>query len=98
MAGSLRTALRMLYLVFLRPVDLLPLPSRPKETKEAELLALRQEVTVPRRQPGARPRLTWPEHAMLSAPARHLPDRLHGHPPVTPATPLSRHRRLPHWK
>jgi transposase InsO family protein len=91
-------ALRMLYLIFLRLLALLLLLSRTDAAKDVELVALRHENAVLRRQFGVRPRLTWPERAVLAALARHLPGRLRRHRLVTPGTLLSWHRRLLHWK
>ncbi|MCX4429834.1 integrase core domain-containing protein [Streptomyces mirabilis] len=98
MAGSDRMALRMLYLIFLRLLGLLLLLSRSRDAKDIELLALRHENAVLRRRLGARPRLTWPERAVLAALARYLPARLRRHRLVTPGTLLSWHRRLIRWK
>ncbi|MDX3299453.1 integrase core domain-containing protein [Streptomyces scabiei] len=91
-------ALRMLYLVFLRLLGLLLLLSRSQQTKDAELLALRHENAVLRRQLGVRPHLTWPDRAVLAALALRLPSRLRRHRLFTPGTLLTWHRRLLHWK
>ncbi|MFF3467451.1 helix-turn-helix domain-containing protein [Streptomyces sp. NPDC002619] len=91
-------ALRMLYLIFLRLLGLLLLLSRRDSTKDVELLALRHENAVLRRRLGVRPRLTWPERAVLAALGRHLPGRLRQHRLVTPGTLLTWHHRLVRWK
>jgi hypothetical protein len=76
MASSICVALQVLYLAFLRLLGLLLLLSRSEEAEDIELLTLRHEVAVLRHQLGVRPRLTWPDRAVLAALAWHLPGRL----------------------
>jgi hypothetical protein len=97
-AGSNCMALRVLYLISLRLLGLLLLLSRSEEAKDLELLVLRHENAVLRRQLGVRPRLTWPDRMVLAALAQHSPSGLRRRRLVTPGTLLAWHRRLLRWK
>ena len=71
----------------------LVLLGRGEASKDAEIMALRHEVMVPRRQV-ARPRPDWAARAVLAALARLPSAALRGCRLVTPGTLLAWHRRL----
>ncbi len=56
-------ALRLLYLIFVRLLGRLALRARSDASKEAEILMLRHQLAVPRRQV-ARPRPSWADRAV----------------------------------
>jgi len=67
-------ALGLVYLMLVRVLSWLALLARSDTAKDAEILTLRHEVAVLRRT-NARPTLTWPDRALLSALGRLLPAR-----------------------
>lgn len=70
--------IRLLYLSVARVLSWLFLLSRGQAYKDAEIMMLRHEVAVLRRQ-ATRPGPDWADRAVLAALARLLPARLRGH-------------------
>jgi putative transposase len=87
----------MLYLMFVRLTGWLALLARWSASKEAELLVLRQELAVLRRQ-HPRSKLDWADRAVLAALARLLPRPQRAVRLVPPGTLLAWHRRLVCWR
>jgi len=86
-------SLRLLYLIFARLCRWLVLLGRSSASKDAELLVLRHEVAMLRRN-NPRTELDWGDRAVLAALIRVLPGRPRMHRLVMPGTVLRRHRGL----
>jgi putative transposase len=83
----------MLYLLITRIFAWLVLLARSSAVKDVEILTLRHEVAVLRRQITT-PRPGWSDRALLAALARLLPRALRCHRIVSPRTLLAWHQRL----
>jgi transposase InsO family protein len=86
-------AVRLLYLVFRQVMAWLGLLARSARSKNVEILVLRHEVAVLRRQV-RRPRLSWADRAVFAALTRLLCQAGQLQRIVTPATVLRWHRDL----
>ena len=86
-------ALRLLYLTFIRLLSWLALLGRSSRSKDIEILVLRHQLAVLRRQV-ARPRLSWADRAVVAALAGRLPKARRLGMLVTPGTLLRWHADL----
>ncbi|MCQ8193906.1 integrase [Streptomyces rugosispiralis] len=84
---------RLTYLIATRIFAWLFLMTRSSGAKNAEILILRHQLAVPRRQVTT-PKPGWPDRALLAALSQLLPRALREHRIVSPRTLLAWHRRL----
>ena len=83
----------LIYLLMAGSFNWLALLACSDTSKDAEILVLRHEVAVLRRQI-ARPKPDWADRTVIAALARLLSRHLRLHRIVTPGTLLAWHRRL----
>jgi putative transposase len=86
-------SVRLLYLTLIRVFGWLVLLGRSQASKDVEIMVLRHEVAVLKRQV-VRPKPDWADGVFLAALARVLPSVLRAPRLVTPGTLLAWHRRL----
>jgi hypothetical protein len=86
-------ALALIYLIFRQQVAWLAVLARDDASKAAEILLLRHEVAILRRQV-RRPRRSWADRALITALASLLPKARRAHLFVTPTTLMRWHRAL----
>ena len=83
--------------MFVRLTGWMALLARSEASKDAELLVLRHEVAMLRRQ-NPKPRLEWADRAIFAALGRLLSRPARMNRLVTPGTLLRWHRRLVQWQ
>ena len=86
-------AVRLLYLILLRVLGWITLLARSEASKDAEILVLRHQVLVLRRQVRA-PKPSWADRAIISALVRRIPRTRRLCLLVTPRTLLRWHAHL----